>query len=135
MNCKRSLSALVFLMAASVAPLHAADTGEEIEVTSGAITALTCAIDAKTKGSLDPISFCPMHETVSGMAVYDVAMKDIYLLSSSSVAQYELERAFGGGRIDLVGTVREASDGIAVLDVSEYTITARPKPGAFKGCL
>ncbi len=112
-----------------------AEVGEEVEVTSGAITALTCAMEAKQKGSLEPLSQCPMSETLSGFAIYDVAMKEIYVLSPAKVARYELERAFGGGRIDLVGTVAKDADGVPVLDVSEYSISARPKPGAFKGCL
>jgi len=56
-------------------------------------------------------------------------------MSPQSIHRFELERAFGGGRIDFVGTVVEAQDGIGVVSLSEYLINPRPKPGAFKGCL
>ena len=116
-------------------PSHAADVGEEVEVNSGAITALSCAMAAKTKGTTDPISSCSMADTLTGFAVFDMAMKEIYVLAPNKVHSFELERAFGGGRIDLVGTVVTNRDGIAELNVTEYTINPRPKPGAFKGCL
>ncbi len=124
----------VFLMSFGT-PGWAADVGEEVEVSSGAITALSCAMEAQRTGKLDPISNCSMSDTVAGLAVYDLALKDIYLLSPSSVHLYELERAFGGGRIDFVGTVLKQSDGIDVVSLSEYSISPRPKAGAFKGCL
>ena len=119
----------------SPAVVMAADVGEEVEVTSGAITALSCAMEAQTTGKLDSLSNCSMRDTVAGLVVYDIAMKDIYLLAPQAIHRFELERAFGGGRIDFLGTVIQEKDGIGVVSVTEYTINPRPKPGAFKGCL
>jgi len=125
----------LFLLSPLAHTAKAANIGEEIEVTSGAITALVCAMEAKTTGKLDALSNCSMADTIGGFAVYDVAMKEVYKLAPTNVYIYELERAFGGGAIDLTGIVIKQSDGIAVIEVKEYTISARPKPGAFKGCL
>ena len=61
----------------------------------------------------------------------------IYRLSSKKVFLYQLESAFGGGSIDFTGTTVEddPKDGVSTVDVAEFSITKKPKPGAFKGCL
>jgi hypothetical protein len=48
-----------------------------------------------------------------------------------------LESAYGGGSIDFTGkTVKlDPKTAIATVDVAEFSITKKPKPGAFKGCL
>jgi hypothetical protein len=53
------------------------------------------------------------------------------------VFRYQLESAFGGGSIDFTGKavkVDPKSD-IATVEVTEFSITKKPKAGAFKGCL
>jgi hypothetical protein len=120
------------------APALAAEKGEEVELASGQVTALSCAKKALETGSLDALTSCPPEEAVHGLVVYDVAEKQIYKLAPKKVRLYELEKAFAGGSIDFTGVVLEAKDkksGVPLVEVKEYSITPRPKPGSFKGCL
>jgi hypothetical protein len=120
---------------------HASAVGEEVELTSGAVTALSCAKRALAENKLEYLSSCPVSEVASGYAVFDVAEKAIYQLSDKNVYLFELERSFGGGSIDFTGKVakvikdKKTGTEINVVDVSEYSITQKPKPGSFKGCL
>lgn len=131
----RNIAALFFALLFVSEQLPAATIGEEVEINSGAITALPCGLAAKATGRLTELSSCAMSDTVAGYAVFDVTAKEVYRISPKKVYLYELERAFGGGSIDLSGVVIEQSDGLAVIEVKDYSINARPKPGAFKGCL
>ena len=74
-------------------------------------------------------------DTAQGLVVFDVAEKTIYRLAPKKVHRYELESAFGGGSIDFSGTVVAVNSGIPEVEVKDYSVNRRPKPGAFKGCL
>ncbi|MFZ5440128.1 MAG: hypothetical protein ACOZQL_08980 [Myxococcota bacterium] len=127
------LTALVLL----AVPAFAADPGEEVELSSAPVTALSCAQKAIETGKLDLLTACPLEETQKGLVVFDVAEMTFYKLEKKSIRTSELERAFGGGSIDVTGTVKrvDAKDKVAVVEVTEFRITPKPKPGAFKGCL
>jgi hypothetical protein len=110
---------------------------EEVEVTAGVVTGVECALAARTKGDLKLLTSCPPAEATKGLVVFDVAEKRIYRLEPRKVSRWQLERAFGGGSIDFTGTTvkLERRTEIATVTVTEFSITPRPKPGAFKGCL
>jgi len=130
-------SALAVLVIAIAGSARAAAPAEEVEVTSGVVTGLRCALDARAKGELRKLTSCPPAEGRKELVVYDVAERRIYRISSRKLARYQLESAFGGGSIDFTGkTVKvEPATGIATVDVAEFSITKKPKAGAFKGCL
>lgn len=130
----RSAIAAFALVATAVA---GAARAEEVEVTSGVVTGLECALAARAKGDLRLLSSCPPLEAAKGLVVYDVAEKRIYRISQKKVSRWQLERAFGGGSIDFTGeTVKvDPKNEVATVEVGEFSITPRPKPGAFKGCL
>lgn len=128
----------IALLTLCAVPALAAEKGEEVELASGQVTALTCAKKAQKTGELAALTSCPPEEARSGLVVYDVAEKQIYKLAPKKVRAFELEKAYAGGSIDLTGVVVEArdkKDGVPVVEVKEYSITAKPKPGSFKGCL
>lgn len=135
----RSLRMIGLSVAASLAsslPAHAVEVGEEAEITAAAVTALSCALRAQETGRLDELSSCPLSEATKEIVLFDVAEKQIYRVSGKKVRRSQLERAFGGGNIDVTGVVAKVGkDGIPELDVKEYSVTPKPKPGAFKGCL
>ena len=124
-------------MALVAAPGVRAAPGEEVEVTAGVVTGLSCAIEARDRGELTRLNACPPVEATKGLVVFDVAEKRIYRLAPKKVARWQLESAFGGGSIDFAGRAVKVDprDGIATVDVSEFSITRKPKAGAFKGCL
>lgn len=111
------------------------EVGEEVEITAGAVTALSCAIAARDSGQLELLTSCPLSEVAKGLVVFDVAEKQIYLLSKKAVFRYELEKAYGGGSIDFSGKVAKVEKAIATVDVEEYSVSPKPKAGSFKGCL
>lgn len=115
----------------------ASEPGEEVELSSAPVTALACAQKAAATGKLDLITACPLEETKKGLVVFDVAERQIYRLSRKTVRRSDLERAYGGGALDLTGAVKVVGkkDGIPEVEVKEYRVTPRPKAGAFKGCL
>ncbi len=128
----------ILFLALCALPAFASDKGEEVELSSGQVTALTCAKRAQKTGELDALTSCPPEEAQSGLVVYDVAEKQIYKLAPKKVRAFELEKAYAGGSIDLTGVVVDAKDkkdGLPVVEVKEYSITPKPKPGSFKGCL
>jgi hypothetical protein len=129
------LVALTMLLASRVA--FAFDPGEEVELSSAPVTALSCAHAALSTGHLELLSACPMEEAPKGFVVFDVADKQIYRLDLSTIRLFDLESAFAGGSVDLTGVVKsvDSKDGVPLLAVIEYRVTPRPKPGAFKGCL
>lgn len=111
--------------------------GEEVDVTAGAVTALSCATTARDQGDLGALTGCGYAEAQQDIVAYDVAEQQIYRLTGKLVFRWLLESAFGGGSVDFVGKVKKADprSGVVVVEVSELNVTAKPKPGAFKGCL
>jgi hypothetical protein len=128
---------LVVALAVALAGPARAAPGEEVEVTAGVVTGLTCALQARAKGELKGLTACPPAEGAKEMVVFDVAERRIYRIGGRKVLHYQLESAFGGGSIDFTGkTVKvEPKTDIATVEVSEFSITKKPKPGSFKGCL
>jgi|GEM_PF-916081 len=133
------LAFAAFLVAAPAlaggASYAVAEVDDEVEVYSGQITALSCAIEALETDKLVYVTSCPMSEMAKGLVVYDVTEHQIFEISKKAVHRYELEKAAGGGSIDFEGTVVKVKGQVAVVDVEDYSITERPKAGAFKGCL
>jgi hypothetical protein len=132
-----TLRALAALALASAAAPALAAPGDEVEVTAGVVTGLSCALKAREKGDLKLLTACPPVEATKGLVVFDVAERRIYGISTKKVRRSELESAFGGGSIDFTGVEAKTDPRteVATVDVSEYSIAKRPKPGAFKGCL
>ncbi len=128
---------LALLVLAWTETALASSPGEEIEVTAGVVTGRRCALDARARNDLTLLTSCPPAEGKKELVVFDVADKRIYRLSSKKVLLYQLESAFGGGSIDFTGrSVKvDPKSEIATVDVSDFSITKKPKPGAFKGCL
>jgi len=134
---RKTIAALAALALAGGPAAARAEEAEEIEVTAGVVTGLECALAARTTGDLRRLSSCPPAEAARGLVVYDVAEKRIYRISPKKVFRWELERAFGGGSIDFTGrSVKvDPKSEVTTVEVAEFSITPRPKPGAFKGCL
>ena len=130
----RSVALALLVLGFSAA---AAEPGEEVELSSAPVTALACAQRAIETGKLENVTACPYEETLKGLVVFDVAEMAFYRLEKKSIRTSELERAFGGGSIDLTGKVKgvDKKDKVATVVVTEFRVTPKPKPGAFKGCL
>ena len=109
---------------------------EDVEVTAGQVTGLSCALKAQKTGDLKLLGSCPPAES-KDLAIFDVAEKRIYRVAGKKVARYQLESAYGGGSIDFSGkTVKvDPKTQITTVEVSEFSITKKPKPGASKACL
>jgi hypothetical protein len=130
----RTLPALLAL--AIALPLGPASAAEEVDVTAGVVTGLDCALAAREKGDLRRLTSCPPAEAAKGVVVFDVAERRIYRIGGTKVLRYQLESAFGGGSIDFAGKVTSVdAKQVATVEVAEFSITKKPKPGAFKGCL
>ena len=131
---RRIVAALALAVAG---PAGAAGPGEDVDVTAGVVTGLECALAAREKGDLRKLTSCPPLEAQKDLVVYDVAERRIYRIAAKKVFRYQLESAFGGGSIDFTGkTVKvDPKSEIATVEVSEFSITKKPKAGAFKGCL
>jgi hypothetical protein len=133
------LAARLALLALALAPAAraAAAPGEEVEVTAGVVTGLSCALAARDGGNLRKLSACPPAEAKRGLVVFDVAERRVYELARKNVRAHQLESAFGGGSIDFTGreVKVDAKTRVVTVEVSEFSITRKPKPGAFKGCL
>jgi hypothetical protein len=132
-----ALAAALPILAAWAAPARATDVGEEVEVTSGVVTGLSCALQARAKGELKVLTSCPPAEAGKDLVVYDVAERRIYRIAEKLVHRWQLESAFGGGSIDFTGKAVkvDARQDVATVEVAEFSIARKPKPGAFKGCL
>ena len=129
---KRSVFTLFVLLAPAAL---AQEAGDEVELSSAPVTALTCARRAIETGKLDLLTTCPLEETQSGLVVFDVAEMTFYRLDAK-VRVSDLERAFGGGAVDVTGKITSlGKDKVAVVAVEALRVTPKPKPGAFKGCL
>ncbi len=137
MKTTRLVALAALALAVAGATRAAEGVGEDVEVTSGVVTGTSCALEARDKGELRVLTSCPPAEARKGMVVFDVAEKRIYRLSEKKVFRFMLESAYGGGSIDFTGkTVKvDPKTAIATVDVSDFSITKKPKPGAFKGCL
>jgi hypothetical protein len=128
---------VVVASVALTAGIARADVGDTVEITAGSVTGLGCAVEAQRSNRLELLAACALAEAQNEIVVFDVAERTIYRLAKKKVPRYELERAYGGGSIDLSGKVVavDPKSGIATVEVAEYSITRKPKPGAFKGCL
>jgi len=130
----RSVPALLAL--ALALPAGPGRAAEDVDVTAGVVTGLDCALAAREKGDLRRLTSCPPAEAVKGIVVFDVAERRIYRIGGKKVFRYQLESAFGGGSIDFAGKVTAVdAKEVATVEVAEFSITKKPKPGAFKGCL
>lgn len=129
--------AVVAAVTAVVTPAVAVEPKEEVEVSAGPVTALSCAIEAFKTGNLDLLaSACPMGEAKSGLVIVDVSEQQIYLPTGKKLARHQLESAFGGGSIDFEGVVKKVDKlGVATVEVGEFTVNKKKKAGSFKGCL
>jgi hypothetical protein len=147
--------AAVLVVVVGVAPALAVEPEEEVDVTAGAVTALSCAQQAFATGDLSLLgSACPLSEVKSGLVIVDVAERQIYVPAepkrragkagkaarsapeAKQIAQHQLESAFGGGSIDLAGVVVSVDKGgVATVAVSDFTVNKKKKAGSFKGCL
>jgi len=130
-------AAALAALLAPAAPARAADVGEEVQVTAGVVTGLSCALQAREKGELRVLTACPPVEAAKELVVFDVAERAIYRIAPKVVRRSQLEAAFGGGSIDFTGKavkVDERAD-IATVEVAEFSVARKPKAGAFKGCL
>jgi hypothetical protein len=129
----------LFLSVCVLSAAAFAGDGEEVELSSAPVTALSCAQKAVETGKLDLLTACPLEETKTGLVVFDVAEMAYYRLDKKGVRTSDLERAFGGGSVDVTGKVKKADpkdkDKVTTVEVSELRVTPKPKPGAFKGCL
>jgi len=129
-----------WMAAAALVPAgvaRGAEPGEEVEVTSGVVTGLSCALRAREGGELRHLTACPPAEAARELVIFDVAERRIYRISWKKVYRWQLESAFGGGSIDFTGrsvSVDSEKD-IATVDVADYSVARKPKAGAFKGCL
>jgi hypothetical protein len=127
----------LILLAALAAPAALAqELGDEVELSSAPVTSLSCAKKVVETGKLSLLTSCPLDETKTGLVVFDVAEMTFYRLDKK-VRLSDLERAYGGGAVDVTGKVTkvDAKEKIAEVQVSELRVTPKPKPGAFKGCL
>jgi hypothetical protein len=148
---KRTLAILTGALVVA-APTVAVEPKDDVDVTAGAVTALSCAQQALSTGDLSLLgSACPMSEVKSGLVIVDVAEQQIYIPSppkkkaakasapspeTKQIAQHQLESAFGGGSIDLTGVVVSVDKaGVAVVAVTDFTVNKKKKAGSFKGCL
>lgn len=135
MTRPRTAAALAAALLTSSAA--ATDLGEEVDVTAGVVTGLSCALRVRETGELKRLTSCPPAEAAKELVVFDVAEKRIYRIAAAGVHRWQLEGAFGGGSIDFTGKtvkVDEAAD-IATVEVAEFSVAKKKKPGAFKGCL
>jgi hypothetical protein len=76
---------LVAALALGALPALAADPGEEVELSSAPVTALSCAQKAIETGKLDLLTSCPLEETQKGLVVFDVAEMTFYKLEKKSI--------------------------------------------------
>ncbi len=118
-------------------PAAAVELDEEVDITSGSVTGLSCALQAQKTGNLSLLSACPLQEALKEIVVYDVTEELIFRFTKGPVPRYKLEMAYGGGSIDATGQVKkiDKKTGIVTLAVEDYSITEKPKAGGFKGCL
>lgn len=107
----------------------------ELEVYSAVITAVDCAKRMEEEDDPEVLHRCsPLDAARSGFAIYDPAEEELYLLDPAAFHHFELEEGFAGS-MDISGTIIGTRHELPVLQAEDYTITPKPPPGAFKGCL
>jgi len=115
--------------------VNAEEVGEDVDLSSAVITAKSCAEKAKQTGSFELLSSCPPAEAAqSGYVIYDVTENTFYAIAPKNVYYFELDEGFGGN-IDVKGKIVSKEGDLPVIEVQEYKISPKPKPGFFKGCL
>ena len=120
---------------AETGPLGAWDGEEEVDLYSAVVTARSCAERMMETGDLTIKSSCsPIEGAKTGFAIYDAVEEQVFLIDPAAIHMFELEHGFGGS-IDIYGEVKGTLAGLPVITPEEYSITPKPKPGAFKGCL
>ncbi len=108
---------------------------DEVELFSAAVTAYSCASRATASKDMKLLGRCSPMDTIShGFALVDTQDNKPYLLKEGSVYTFELEGGYGG-TMDVSGSIIGTRGGVPVIEPEEYSVTPRPKPGAFKGCL
>ncbi len=129
------LLAVIFVANTSVIAAEEDEEDNEVELYSAVITAKSCAEKAEETGNFEILSSCPPVEAAkSGYVVFDVSEGEYYYIKLGNIYQYELDEGFGGS-MDITGVIVGEKDGIPVIEPEEYSITPKPKPGFFKGCL
>jgi len=138
------------------------DEDNEVDLTSAVITALPCAQEAAENEDyeiLSSLAKCPPHiaygkikgdmvKTIYGEVpakkfyfappqevVFDVTEGDFYLVKYNDALSYSDMLEGFGGSLDGSGVIVGKKGDIPVVEFEEATITPRPKPGFFKGCL
>lgn len=107
----------------------------EVELYSTVITAIDCARRMEEEEDPAELTKCsPLDAARSGFAIYDPAEEELYLLDPESFHQFELEHGFAGS-MDISGSIVGTRGDLPVLKPDDYSITPKPPPGAFKGCL
>jgi hypothetical protein len=116
-------------------PMGDWDGESEVDIYSAVITARSCAEQMMDTGDLTLGSKCsPLESARTGFAIFDPVEGQAYLIDAASVHTFELEHGFGGS-MDVYGEVKGTLDGLPVITPEDMTISPKPKPGAFKGCL
>jgi hypothetical protein len=129
------LIAVIFAANTAVIAAEDEDEDNEVELYSAVITAKSCAEKAEETGNFEILASCPPVEAAkTGYVIFDVSEGEYYYVKLGKIYQYELDEGFGGS-IDITGVIVGEKDGIPVIEPEEYTITPKPKPGFFKGCL
>jgi|GEM_PF-5085401 len=116
-------------------PLGEWDGESEVDIYSAVITARSCAEKMMDTGDLTLGAACsPTESARTGFAIYDPVEEQVYLIDAASIHTFELEHGFGGS-MDVYGEVKGTLEGLPVIVPEDMTISPKPKPGAFKGCL
>ena len=102
----------------------AAEPGEEVELSSAPVTGLSCAKKAIETGKLELLNSCPLEEAPKGLVVFDVAGMQYYQLDPKTIRTSALERAYGGGSVDVTGKVKSV-DKKSLVGVPQVKITHR----------
>lgn len=122
-------------VAALSGPMGEWDGEADVDIYSAVITARSCAEKMMRTGDLTLGSKCsPLEGAKTGFAIYDPVEEQAYLIDAASIHTFELEHGFGGS-MDVYGEVKGTLDGLPVITPEDLSISPKPKPGAFKGCL
>jgi len=123
---------------ATTGPLGEWDGETEVDIYSAVITARSCAQRMMDTGDLTLGGSCsPTESAKTGFAIFDPVEEQVYLIDPAAIHTFELEHGFGGS-MDIYGQVKGTLDGLPVItpeSPEDISITPKPKPGAFKGCL
>ena len=139
---------LMLVVNLSVIATEEDDEDNEVDLTSAVITAISCAKQAEESGEFAILSSCPPHKAFEGIpadkiytaspkvVIFDVTEGEFYLVQPNEYLTYsDLLEGFGGS-LDGTGVIVGEKDGVPVIKFEEeVTVTPKPKPGFFKGCL